>query len=608
MGDEKFNATVENAYLTRMRIGDSFSTNEEALRHILDDTGDGTSATKIGKSDIDNLVAGMPAYSLKAKRRDTTVGGNDAVNSYYQFNENDDIIHPINRTSGDTTGGMGRVYNETFDEQQQLLYISFGLPDFTNAATFVEKAYNTSLATLMNSGDPSTISKIGRFLGEVVGTVVLLPLLPLKYAIDLLASEASPTKYYDFKPTMALYYKMVNIVMAHIAVNLNLATTEGTNSTNGIPYLLKNHGLDILTILSRRRWYDDLGSTQMDRPRTDDLLKGLSVTGKDGKQVPYEQAAWSGIVGGAGLALTEAMRYVGFRVEKSTSSSESASNSTKEPDFLNMFNSQVSAGRERTFNMAALKETSVGKVINDVYKLVEGVAEGVTDSLHLTGGLEMLKGAGFLDVPELWNASTFTKNYSFDFQLRTPFGDPLSIFYSLYIPLSMLIAGAFPRSVGQNSYTSPFIVRAYCEGMFAIPLGIIDSISIKRGNAEYGWANASGAMLPTEIDIAFTIKDLSPIMHVALADGGVDEWMGILGQNSTFQEYMLTLSGVNIAQRTLVLERLKARAKALLTIISNNKLNPLMFGFSMGSTKLGKALSAMSPVSRLPGRVPKPQG
>jgi len=592
---ESYVQAVDSKYITRVALGDSYTTNKEAISRMLDD---GTAANTTALAAI---LGALPSYSLTAKRRDTTLGGNDAINCYYQFNENDDLIHPINKTNTSDTGGMGRVYNETFDEQQQLLYLSFGVPDFSSASEFLKNAFNAELASLMNTGDNSIIGMAGRFLGKVAGTVLVFPFLPLKLAVDLLTNTATPTKYYDFKPTQALYYRVVNTMLAHLAVNMNLASTEADNLTDGIPDILKKHGLDILTILSRKHWYDRLseaGSTTS--PNTDEMLKILST------DPMYEQNMWKNATTGANLGFTEALRYVGFRIEKSADSSETASNTTKEPEILNLINSQVQAGKDRTINWKPLENTTIGSLVGNVYKGIESIFSGVADSLNIQGGIEMLKGSGFVDIPDVWASSSFQKSYSFDFQLRTPFGDPFSVFYSLYVPLVMLIAGAFPRSTGQNSYTSPFLVRAYCKGMFAIPLGIIDSITIKRGAAEYGW---SADMLPTQIDISFTIKDLSPIMHMAIADGGFSNWMNILGQNSTFQEYLLTLSGVNIAQRSLKLDLLSKRSKALLKILSNNKLNPIMVGFSLANTKLGRLITKITPISRLPGstNIPKIQ-
>lgn len=583
--------TVDARYVTRVSLGESYMNNADILTYIMD-------GNEHSKNALKGILDALPQYSKTPKRRDTRVGGNEAINSYYQFNENDDVIHAINKTGLGDDSGMGRVYNEVFDEQQQIMYMSFGVPDFTNAAKFLEKAYDTDLAKLMNTGgDQDVLSKVGRFLGSVTGLVIKLPWLPIKWALGAFNFGDPPTKYYDFRPTMSLYYKAVNVILAHIAVNMDIASTEDKPYTDGAPELLKDHGLDILTILSRKTWYDKIG--EKTSPTVDEMFQKLAG------DPDYEKNMWEKAADGAMLGFTEAMRYVGFRVEKSVDSSESASNSTKEPEILGMINQQVSSGRERTFMLKPFANTTVGSVAETLYKGFESVLSGAAESLNLHGGLEMLKGSGFIDIPEIWSSSSFSKSYSFDFQLRTPYGDKFSIFYSLYIPLAMLIAGAFPRSTGQNSYTSPFIVRAYCQGMFAIPMGIIDSITIRRGAPEYGW---SADILPTQIDVSFTIKDLSPVMHVAITSDTMKEWANILGQNSTFQEYLLTLSSVNIAQRSLKLELLEKRKQALLTILSNNKLNPLMFGFSLSNTVLGRAITRYFPISRVPGAVPAPRG
>jgi hypothetical protein len=595
MYHKNYTEALENRYITRVSLNADFDENKAALRHVLADSS-GNIIDAVDQSDIsDDIIDALPKYSRTAKRRDTKIGGNDAINSYYQFCENDDVIHQINRTSTDENSGMGRVYNETFDEQQQILYLSFGVPDFTKATTFIQDSYDTDLGTLMNTGDVSKIGKIGNFLGKAVGTALFWPIMPFKYALDILGSEASPEKLYDFKPSMALYYRTVNVILAHLAANMNLLDIESP-SDSGTPDLLKKHGLDILTILSRKNWYDET-ATNPASPTTDEILQKLS------KGEFYEKSIWDGMSDGVSLGLTEALRYIGFRVEKSVDSTETASNQTKETEIAAMVNQQVAAGRSRNL-MANLLSGGLEKVAEGVSEFATGVAQ----QLKITGIAEVTKGSGFIDVPEIWASSSFNKNYSFEIELRSPYGDPFSIFYSLYVPLALLIAGAFPRSVGQNAYTSPFIVRAFCQGMFAIPLGIIDSITIRRGAQEYGWADGAGSMLPTQINVSFTIKDLSPVMHVAILDDSFTNWFKILGQNSNFQEYLLTLAGADVAQRTLKLELIKKRAKALLKILSNNRLNPMMFGFSLTNTKLGNVIVNLNPVSRLPGRVPAPRG
>lgn len=598
---EKYKDLVDNKYIAKVKLGEDYKANIDIMTYTFDDP------LSFGKADITatSVASAAPKYMMKAKYRDTTVGGNEAINCYYQFNENDDIIHKINEISADPPMGLGRVYNETFDEQQQILYLTFGTPSYTNVATFLQNLYDTNLADMMNNGDVGVLSKLGKLAGNILGTAVKLPFMPIiflsKLAEHTINVGYKPTKYYELKPTMPLYYRMVNTILTHLAVNMGLtATDEVLTNKDVLPMIFREHGLNILSILNRKHWYDSrfgVGTISTDLESaaysTDELLDRLHKAGKDNT---IEEQNW-GIGTGFGLATSQALDYVGFRVEKNVDNSESISSSTKESEISRFVNGQVSAGRDRTFNLSTLRESKAGALAEALYQGVSGVVTGALESFNLHGGAEILKGSGYIDIPEVWENSSFSKSYSFDFQLRTPYGDKLSIFYSLYIPLAMLIAGAFPRSTGANSYTSPFLVRAYCQGMFAIPLGIIDSITIRRGAPEYGW---SVDLLPTQIDVSVSIKDLSTIMHVMIGDN--TQWLEILGNNSAFQEYMLTLSGANIAERLLLFKGdvFKKRMKIISQMAAENTFNPMMIGYRLGNTRLGRIITALRPSSRLP--------
>ena len=178
--------------------------------------------------------------------------------------------------------------------------------------------------------------------------------------------------------------------------------------------------------------------------------------------------------------------------------------------------------------------------------------------------------------------------------MRAPYGDKVSIFQSIYIPLAMLIALAFPRSGGRNAYGTPFLIRAYSSGMFAIPLGIIDSFSITRGSSEFGW---NLDRLPTTVDVSFTIKDLSAATHLAIQDANSLGMLNILGTNSSFQEYMLTLSGVGLKERLCIAQSLARRIQAVGAIGFDSKWANLgsYAGTMLGDGILGRMAYGLSP-------------
>ena len=56
--------------------------------------------------------------------------------------------------------GMGRVYSETFDDKQQIMYLTMGVPEFTGVVSFYTNAINSKMAKLVNNGDYSIINEI----------------------------------------------------------------------------------------------------------------------------------------------------------------------------------------------------------------------------------------------------------------------------------------------------------------------------------------------------------------------------------------------------------------------------------------------------------------
>ncbi len=594
--------TTDNRYLVRTHLPREFEDMEQMLKYQLDDP-----SPKIkDKTIFSDIIGSIPDRLLGSKARDSSLGGNDAINCFYQFNENDDIIPRANRINGQEKVGMGRVYSETYDDQQQILHMSFGVADFSSIKKFYEAMIDQDLSQLMNSGKYSVVKTVATTASRVVVTVIALPFVAAKWGCDFLSSPGmnSPSKYYDFKPTMAIYYKLVNVILAHLAVNMNLNISdvmakEGIKS-DGTPDLFKKHGSDILTILSKKLRYEDNAKQVISTEEfwkqaqaADEKSSAEDLAGKEGGDGKIERfkEGWK-------IGQDEGLLFVGFRLDKGTDSSESASNTTKESSLSQTINSTVQANKAKLFNVAGLRNAgAAGAALGAAADAITGVIGGSMEAFGMKGGLELLKGSGLIDIPEVWENSTFSKTYNFNFQLRTPMADKLSIFYSLYTPLAMLLAGAFPRSVGPNAYTTPFIVRCYCKGMFAIPMGIIDNITITRGAAEYGW---SRDRLPTQIDISFGIKDLSPVMHMPLADGSITKWANIFGQNNSFQEYLSTLGGLGLQDRVLTSRLLKRRVSTLAKITMENKLNPMMMGFSLSNSHMGRALSAFYPHSRLP--------
>ena len=125
----------------------------------------------------DNVELEDPVIFVnRGKAADTRLGGNDAINSYYQYNKDDDIIYNVNKTPEDS--GMGRVYSKAIDDNQQILYLSFGLPQHNhNIIGFFARSVLYDAVNLMAEGSNS--GRLARMAGTLVGigVIALVPVL-----------------------------------------------------------------------------------------------------------------------------------------------------------------------------------------------------------------------------------------------------------------------------------------------------------------------------------------------------------------------------------------------------------------------------------------------
>ena len=624
-----------------------FNTYKEQLEYITKeslsiDTDSKQECEKLSKN-IDVILGNstepiIPSrYLDNPKRRDTSLGGNNAINCYPQFHENDDIIYPFTALDKYGDNGLGRVYNETIDSNQQIMYMSFGVAKYVDPVTFFSTSINPSLSNLMKKGDQWSIPGFFRLLGSSIGFIISLPLKPFIYTYKLLEGwyGNNATRYYDFKPTMPLYYKIVNTALATLAVNMNLYDVEeeyspeakidtsaysddygaevetdtttknksinqinedgrhigDSNSTlkNGLPAAFSTHGLDIFAILQKTEIYDRLIKNGDITSLDDEIEKIKEYTGAGNSKSSF----WKNFATGFATATSESKLYVGFKIEKSTDSSESYSNSIGKSSLAESLESKTAAIRDLKSSAGGIENIPV---IGTVLESLKGFLNGLTSRFGIGGISETLIGNGYLDFPEVWKNSSFSKSYNFTIQLRSIYGDRVSILYNIYIPLLMIFAAALPRAVGRNAYTSPFLVRCYSKGLFSVPLGIIDSLSVKRGSAEFGWSYEN---FPTAVDVTFSIKDLASAMFMGVS--GTKSWLEILGQSSSFNEYLLNLGGVSLRDRSLFWRNARRKTRILNLITRNVKANPTLLGFSFGTNSfVGKVTTAINPISKLP--------
>ena len=291
-----------------------------------------------------------------------------------------------------------------------------------------------------------------------------------------------------------------------------------------------------------------------------------------------------------------ATQFIGFRVDKSTDASESFSNSTAPSAYAESYNATVKeiSDKEYAFGIkgAASQDTWFDSAVQDIKSLATGVLDGlkVVDFIGVTDLANAAVSGAFLDIPEQYSGSDFNKSHSLSFQLRSPYGDKVSIYQSIIVPLFCILAGALPRAGGASSYVQPFLCRVYCKGMFAIPLGIIDSVSIKRGDSEFGWTYDN---IPTCIDVNIGIKDMSPIMYMLMYDE--KHIADMFGMDSAFNEYMLTLAGVGLFERISQIQKIIRGMEYTAHTLRNKYFNPLYWTHAVSQNTLVQFVASFIP-------------
>lgn len=565
---------------------------------------------------------------------DTSIGGNYVINPYPGGDPDDDFIFPLNSIDNYGLKGLGHKYNEVIQSTQKILWFSFGIPKFNNLEAFYDLNTNSdgenssNYANVVTQGSDenadnffgSTIGGFASFIGKVGKTAgklaIRLPFAPIrsyKWMTDTFLNDTI-TKYYDFEPAMVQYYKLANSIIGILAVSMNLygnddapeaslskdnqtmlisgsdtsaefialesddktnyvevkkETNDNTSFLNAIPEILKN-GPDLYTILDKRRRYNS----------TDKKIRNLdSLSEIDNNSFKWKEALTNSMSGGD--------QFIGFRIEKGTDTSETISNTTGEAEIAGILNSVSEKMRSTQFSLMGVNLSDMSASGADgFFSTLSGGVQGVVDFIKSAIGsfdfgqsTSLFTGNGYFDIPEVWKNSSFTKSYTFSIELESRLGDPVSIYQNIYIPLACLLAAACPRAVGKNMYTAPFILQAYVQGMFAIPLGIIDNITLRRGSSDYGWSYDG---LPTSISVNFSIKDLSPAMFLSLYGEG---FVNIFAANSSMHEYLATLSGLDLAERKRFGKRFMKRWNAALALHRTTTFNPIFWSNKFGNSR-----------------------
>lgn len=184
-------------------------------------------------------------------------------------------------------------------------------------------------------------------------------------------------------------------------------------------------------------------------------------------------------------------------------------------------------------------DKEVGNANDDITEGALSSSPGSAGLLHnILGNISTLLAGGKMHFPEIWADSQFQRAYNVTIKLDSPDCDPLSIYLNIMVPLIHILGFVLPRSAGDNTYISPFLVRCFYKSMFHIDMGMITSCDIVKGD-QGAWTQNG---LPTQVTVQLTIKDLYSVMSQSRGTGS-----NTLLSNPAQLDYLANLCGINVA-------------------------------------------------------------
>lgn len=437
----------------------------------------------------------------------------------YQFPK---AVDPRINTVSDT---IGKKFHDVIMTSAPVITIIPGNPDFL-AKSNASKKQTTARALLEGAaGDFSNVTKFFK------------------------STSSKDIRMYDFKSAYTEYMNYVNVMCRAGATFLELKeTSAGMGSSKSDKFQEFDW--------KRYRWNKKAQDSMIKRSASSlgSALKFIMESSDSSKDSGNLKEVFKNY------------NYVQFYIDPDEQPSESISNGTGDSSFKGLLDTGSSMFREAKFwmNSGGMDTSKMSSFVEGTRdSLMKGIDEAVGGiSSTLSGVLSRIvdfssgaiKGEGFL-IPDVYTGSSYSKTYSTTIHLKTPYGDKFSWYLNIFVPLMHLLALVIPRQASANSYGSPFLVKAYVDGIFSCNMGIVTDMSITKSPTSW---SANG--LPNEVDVSFTITDLYSDLMMSPSNKPMQ-----FIHNTSMIEYLATQCGMD-----LTAPNLSAKVSNIINVTKNS--------------------------------------
>lgn len=400
---------------------------------------------------------------------------------------------------------------------------------------------------------------------------------PLKEILNSSANDGEVFKYYDFEASYREYIQYVNILCRTCASFLeikenidgescqrydyskykwNTDVSKGTSSMEKSYNILRVSGSKLVSTITSYLGKIGIGNTSINVSKSD-----TNISAKNSSQeIQYETS--SDIIGNVDDLLTN-YNYVQFFIDASTAE-ETMSNNVSDSQIKGALESGQSMMKELAFlvNSGGMDSEVLTDFADSTAQSLADTIGGISKSSDITGALSRVlnltsniaRGENIV-MPQIYQNSSYEKSYSFTVHLKSPYGTKFGYFMDICVPLMHLLALGIPKQTTANTYGSPFLIKAYCEGMFTCNMGMVTNISVSRG------VNNSMSVdgLPTEVDVTVSITDLYSDLSMSPQSSPV-----LFINNSSLIEYLATTCGLS-----LITPNIQARLDMLTNTVAN---------------------------------------
>lgn len=248
--------------------------------------------------------------------------------------------------------------------------------------------------------------------------------------------------------------------------------------------------------------------------------------------------------------------YVQFYIDPESISNDDMGNSSSESMMKGLFDGISGKTRElawmlrnneTTSNMANFAQGTTDELTSMITEALTGNGTGATAGLSsvstaltriLNLSSNVVMGENVI-IPNIYSNSSYNKSgFSATIHLKAPYGNVLSYYLDVWVPLMHLVAFTIPRQSSPNTYSAPFLVKSFVEGSWTCNLGLVSGLSISKSNES---RSING--LPSEVDVTIQFEDL----YSTLSMNPTSEPNKFL-KNPSLVEYLATNCGVSLTK------------------------------------------------------------